>query len=123
MIFKIFPVLPGKYFSKILKYFGVKIGNNVTLRSSVDILYPFNLEVGDNTRIEADCYLGCWAPVKIGKNVAVALRTVFMPVFHSKETKAIFYASFTGFTMYGFQKADTKQQPSHPMLSTGRTII
>lgn len=77
-----FPVIPGKLYPKILKLFRTKVGKNVVIRPNVNILYPFNLEVGDNSRIESECFLGCCAPIKIGRNVAIAPRTMIMNGSH-----------------------------------------
>ncbi|MEW5768388.1 MAG: DapH/DapD/GlmU-related protein [bacterium] len=82
IFFRAFPIIPGKLYPSVLRLFGAKLGKNVVIRSDVDILYPFNLEVGDQSLIEAECYVACYAPVKIGSNVAIATRTVIMNGTH-----------------------------------------
>lgn len=82
IIFRAFPIIPGRFYSRVIRLFGAKLGKNVTIRANVDILYPFNLEVGNNSLIETECYVACYAPVKIGNNVAIATRTVIMNGTH-----------------------------------------
>ena len=56
----------------LLRLFGAKIGENVKIRSSVSITYPWKLEVGNFCWIGDDCVLYNLGDIKIGNNVAIA---------------------------------------------------
>jgi len=61
----------------LLRLFGAKIGKNVTIRPSVKVTYPWNIEIGDNTWIGDDCVLYSLGKITIGSNVAVAHKVYF----------------------------------------------
>lgn len=56
----------------LLRLFGAKIGRNVLVRSSVRIVYPWKLEIGDNSWIGDNAELYCLGKIKIGKNAVVS---------------------------------------------------
>ncbi|SEB80921.1 putative colanic acid biosynthesis acetyltransferase WcaF [Maribacter dokdonensis] len=56
----------------LLRFFGAQIGENVLIRSSVRITYPWKLKVGDYSWIGDDCVLYNLGEITIGKNVALA---------------------------------------------------
>ena len=55
-----------------LKLYGAKIGENVTIKPSVNIKYPWNLEIGDNTWIGEKVWIDNLDKVKIGSNVCIS---------------------------------------------------
>lgn len=67
------PVLP---FSGLkifwLRTFGAKIGNNVVIKPSVNIKYPWNLTIGDNTWIGEKVWIDNLGKVTIGKNCCLS---------------------------------------------------
>lgn len=56
----------------LLRLFGAKIGSNVRIRSSVNITYPWKLEIGNSCWVGDDCFLYNLDHIKIGNNVALA---------------------------------------------------
>ncbi|MGD9731529.1 MAG: putative colanic acid biosynthesis acetyltransferase [Desulfamplus sp.] len=56
----------------LLKLFGAKIGKCVRLKPSINIKYPWNLEIGDYSWIGENVWLDSLAPIKIGNNVCIS---------------------------------------------------
>jgi len=61
----------------LLQIFGAKIGNNVLIRSNVQITYPWKISIGDNSWIGDDCVLYSLGNISIGKNVSIAHKVYF----------------------------------------------
>lgn len=81
-IIKWLPFLPSNINTYVTKWFGAKIGKRVYISRDVDILFPFNLEIGDNTLILKNVFIHNLAPIKIGKNVAIAPRCTLISSSH-----------------------------------------
>lgn len=65
--------MPGSWIRiRILKFFGAKIGNNVTIKPHVRIKFPWRLEINDNVWIGEGVWIDNLAKVKIGKNVCIS---------------------------------------------------
>lgn len=71
-IFRWSPVVLYGWRSFLLRLFGANIGQNVKLRSSVRVTYPWKLTIGDNVWAGDDCVFYNLAPIKLGSNVALA---------------------------------------------------
>jgi len=56
----------------LLKVFGAKIGRNSGFKPSVNIKYPWFLEIGDNVWIGEDVWIDNLAQVRIGNNVCIS---------------------------------------------------
>lgn len=56
----------------LLRTFGAKIGKNVVVKPNVNIKYPWNLTVGDNTWIGEKVWIDNLGKVTIGKNVCLS---------------------------------------------------
>ncbi|QXP64483.1 WcaF family extracellular polysaccharide biosynthesis acetyltransferase [Polaribacter sp. HaHaR_3_91] len=56
----------------ILRLFGAKIGNNVAIKQSVNVKYPWLLEVGDNVWVGENVWIDNLAKVKIEDNVCIS---------------------------------------------------
>ena len=50
-IFKTMFPIPSSLKTKILRFFGAKIGANVVIKPNINIKYPWFLEIGDNSWI------------------------------------------------------------------------
>ena len=72
IVFKSAIVIPFGFKQAVLRLFGAKIGQNVVIKPSVNIKYPWNLEVGDNSWIGEEVWIDSLAKVTIGKNVCVS---------------------------------------------------
>jgi putative colanic acid biosynthesis acetyltransferase WcaF len=58
----------------ILRLFGAKIGENVVIRSLVNISFPWRLEIGDNVWIGDGVWVLSLAKVEIGSDVCISQR-------------------------------------------------
>ena len=72
----------------LLRLFGAKIGQNVTIKPGVNIKYPWFLEVGDNCWIGENVWIDNLAHVKIGNNVCISQGAMLLCGNHNykKET-------------------------------------
>ena len=56
----------------ILRMFGARIGEGVMLKPSINVKYPWNLEIGDYSWIGENAWLDSLAPIKIGSNACIS---------------------------------------------------
>jgi putative colanic acid biosynthesis acetyltransferase WcaF len=61
----------------ILRLFGAKIGTGVVLKPSINVKYPWNLEIGDYSWIGENAWLDSLAPITIGKNACLSQGVYF----------------------------------------------
>jgi putative colanic acid biosynthesis acetyltransferase WcaF len=66
----LFPVSSIKVF--LLRLFGAKIGKSVNIKPSVNIKYPWLLEVGNHVWIGEEVWIDNLAKVRIGSNVCIS---------------------------------------------------
>jgi putative colanic acid biosynthesis acetyltransferase WcaF len=67
------PVLPAyKLKARILRAFGARVGDGVTIKPSVNIKYPWFLEIGDHCWIGEQVWLDCTSPLRIGSHVVIS---------------------------------------------------
>lgn len=59
----------------LLRCFGAKIGNNVIVRQTASITYPWKLVIGDNAWIGDDVELYNWSQIIIEDNAVVSQRS------------------------------------------------
>jgi putative colanic acid biosynthesis acetyltransferase WcaF len=59
----------------LLRFFGADIGDNVIIRSSVRITYPWKVKIGDYSWIGDDVVLYSLGEIEIGKNTVVSQRS------------------------------------------------
>jgi len=79
---KCFPLPPDNIMTYMARWFGAKIGKNVYIHRGVNIMFPFNLEVGDNTLILRDVFIYSLDSIRIGKNVAIAPECALLTSSH-----------------------------------------
>ena len=70
--FKSTLLFPSKFKVWVLRLFGAKVGKNVCIKPCVNIKYPWNLEIGDNTWIGENVWIDNLVKVKIGNNVCIS---------------------------------------------------
>ena len=58
--------------SFLLRLFGARLGNNVRIRPTARVTYPWKLTTGDEVWIGDDCVLYNLAPIVLGSDVALA---------------------------------------------------
>ena len=71
----IFPLTPhtfNGFRASLLRLFGAKIGKGVVIRSSVRILYPWKVEIGDYSWIGDHVYLYSLDQIKIGSHSVIS---------------------------------------------------
>lgn len=56
----------------LLRLFGAKIGKGVIFKPSLNVKYPWNLEIGDYSWIGEKTWLDSLAPIIIGKHVCIS---------------------------------------------------
>jgi putative colanic acid biosynthesis acetyltransferase WcaF len=56
----------------LLRCFGAEIGRNVIIKPCVNIKYPWNLQIGDNTWIGEEVWIDCLDTVSIGANCCLS---------------------------------------------------
>jgi putative colanic acid biosynthesis acetyltransferase WcaF len=71
----VFPLTPHNFNSiraSLLRLFGAKIGKGVVIRSSVRVLYPWKVEIGDYSWLGDEVYLYSVNNIKIGNHTVVS---------------------------------------------------
>src|ERR1700761_5837165 len=83
LLFKtsLLPVNGFKVF--LLRCFGAKIGKRLTIKPGVNIKYPWNLAVGDNTWIGENVWIDSLVPVIIGSNVCISQGAILLTGSHN----------------------------------------
>jgi len=83
VIFKtgLLPVSSIKVF--LLRLFGAKIGTNVMIKPCVNIKYPWNLTVGNNTWIGENVWIDSLVIITIGSNVCLSQGAVLITGSHN----------------------------------------
>lgn len=66
----------------LLRLFGAKIGKGVRIYSNTDIVFPWNLEIGDYTIIAGDTLIYTWGYIKIGSNVNISHKVQICAASH-----------------------------------------
>ncbi|MGC8886308.1 MAG: WcaF family extracellular polysaccharide biosynthesis acetyltransferase [Verrucomicrobiia bacterium] len=72
LFFKSSVPYPSKIKVALLRIFGAKVGNGVVIKSSVNIKYPWFLEIGNNSWIGEEVWIDNLTDVKIGNNVCIS---------------------------------------------------
>ncbi|MEM9281785.1 MAG: WcaF family extracellular polysaccharide biosynthesis acetyltransferase [Verrucomicrobiota bacterium] len=77
-----FPI-PSLIKVKALRVFGAKIGENVIIRSRVNITFPWRIEIGDYVWIGDEVFILSLAPVCIESNVCISQRAFLCTGSHN----------------------------------------
>ncbi len=59
----------------LLRLFGAKIGQQVAIRPTVRVTYPWNIEIGDHSWIGDDVVLYSLVPIKIGQHCVISQKS------------------------------------------------
>lgn len=74
-LFRLSPQFMYPWRRFILRSFGAKIGNNVIIRPTVRITYPWKLTIGNNSWIGDDVVLYSLGEIQIGSNTVISQKT------------------------------------------------
>ncbi len=75
-----------------LRVFGAKIGIDCTFKSGIRILYPWNLEIGDDCWIGEEVWFINHEKITIGSNVCVSQRSIICSGGHDYRSASLAYA-------------------------------
>ncbi len=67
----------------LLRSFGAKIGKNLTIKPGVNIKYPWNLTIGNETWIGENVWIDSLVPIIIGNNVCVSQGALLLTGGHN----------------------------------------
>ena len=72
----------------VLRLFGAKIGKGVVIKPSVNIKYPWKLEIGDYTWIGEHVWIDNLAKVRIGSNACISQGALLLCGNHNYKKRA-----------------------------------
>ncbi|MBA4849948.1 WcaF family extracellular polysaccharide biosynthesis acetyltransferase [Emticicia sp. BO119] len=81
-------LIPISVKKTILKFFGAKIGNALTIKPLVNIKAPWNLEIGDNVWIGEGVWIDNIGKVRIGNNVCISQGAMLLSGNHDYKKEA-----------------------------------
>ena len=88
----IIPIITFNNFRRlILNFFGARIGSRVKFRRGVRILYPKNLEIGDDCWIGEEVWFINHEKVIIGKNVCISQSAIICSGGHDYRSVSLAY--------------------------------
>ena len=77
-------VIPSSAFKVfLLRMFGARIGKNVTIKPSVNIKYPWFLQIGDESWIGENVWIDSLVMISIGANVCLSQGAVLLTGSHN----------------------------------------
>jgi putative colanic acid biosynthesis acetyltransferase WcaF len=78
------PVLwPYSWKRFALRFYGAKVGKRVIIKPSVNIKYPWFLEIGDNVWIGEEVWIDNLAKIKIGNDVCISQGALLLTGNHN----------------------------------------
>ncbi len=87
-LFKASPQICYGFRRWLLRRFGAKIGKGVLIRPTVEITYPWRLEIGDHSWIGDDVVLYSLGTIRIGSHAVVSQRSYICAADHNMKTTA-----------------------------------
>jgi len=78
------PIFTNYQFTiNILKLFGAKVGKNIVIKPNINIKYPWNLTIGDNSWIGEGVWIDNIDEIIIGKNVCISQGVYLVSAGHN----------------------------------------
>ncbi|WP_405380801.1 WcaF family extracellular polysaccharide biosynthesis acetyltransferase [Maribacter sp. LLG6340-A2] len=72
----------------LLRIFGAKVGNNLTIKPGLSIKYPWFLEIGDNVWLGEDVWIDNIAKITIGSNVCISQGALIVSGSHNYKKRS-----------------------------------
>lgn len=85
-------VCPNRLKVSILNSYGAKIGRRVIIRRGVRILFPWNLEIGNDCWIGEEVWFINHERITIGSNVCISQRSIICSGGHNYRSASLEYA-------------------------------
>lgn len=82
IFFKLSPQFMYSWRRFLLRLFGAEIGENVIIRPSVTVTYPWKLNIGDYSWIGDDVVLYSLGEIKIGSNTVISQKSYLCSASH-----------------------------------------
>ena len=76
----------------LLRIFGSSIGHRVIIRRGVNVHFPWNLEIGDDSWIGEEVWFINHEKIKIGSNVCISQRSIICSGGHDYRIASLEYA-------------------------------
>jgi putative colanic acid biosynthesis acetyltransferase WcaF len=67
----------------LLRCFGAKIGKNLTIKPGVNVKYPWNLTIGEETWLGENVWIDSLVPIIIGSNVCISQGALLLTGSHN----------------------------------------
>lgn len=75
----------------LLKLFGAKVGQGIVLKPSINIKFPWKLEIGNNVWLGEKCWIDNLDYVKIGDNVCISQGALLLTGNHDYTVSSFDY--------------------------------
>ena len=90
-------IFKGSFFPPVLRptllrIFGSSIGRRVIIRRGVNVHFPWNLEIGDDSWIGEEVWFINHEKIKIGSNVCISQRSIICSGGHDYRSASLEYA-------------------------------
>jgi len=82
---------PTRLRPPLLRLFGARVGRGVFIRHRVRVLWPWKLDIGDNTWIGEDVWLLNLEPITIGSDVCLSQGVFLCTGSHNRHSRSFEY--------------------------------
>jgi putative colanic acid biosynthesis acetyltransferase WcaF len=89
---------PSSLKSQLLRFFGARIGRRVRFKPSLQVKYPWKLEIGDNSWIGEKVWIDNLEKVTIGKNCCLSQGAMVLTGSHDPMSSSMDYVAAPCFT-------------------------
>jgi putative colanic acid biosynthesis acetyltransferase WcaF len=79
---------PASFRPRLLRFFGAKVGNDVYIRHSVRIHWPWKLSIGDQSWLGEGAWFLNLAPIVLGSNVCISQEALLLTGSHDRRSSS-----------------------------------